>query len=84
MDVLSLIPVSKREEYLSRFDLSLRNISLQHLHGDYTATSDLRRIRPEEYDNILVVANDWLDSHGGGATILTKANNTGMRILEED
>ena len=28
--------------------------------------------------------NDWLDSHGGGATILTKANNTGMRILEEE
>ena len=26
----------------------------------------------------------WLDSHGGGEAILTKANNVGMRIVEED
>jgi beta-ribofuranosylaminobenzene 5'-phosphate synthase len=26
---------------------------------------------------------EWLASHGGGEAILTKANNTGMRILEE-
>ncbi len=29
-------------------------------------------------------ALEWLDKHGGGAAILTKANNVGMRILEQD
>ncbi len=26
----------------------------------------------------------WLDSHGGGKTILTKANNVGLRIISEE
>ena len=26
---------------------------------------------------------EWLASHGGGTAILTKANNTGMRLVEE-
>jgi beta-ribofuranosylaminobenzene 5'-phosphate synthase len=26
---------------------------------------------------------EWLASHGGGRAILTKANNTGMRVAEE-
>ena len=28
--------------------------------------------------------NDWLDKHGGGESVLTKANNTGMRLISED
>jgi len=28
--------------------------------------------------------DDWLDNHGGGESVLTKANNTGMRIVKED
>jgi predicted sugar kinase len=26
---------------------------------------------------------EWLASHGGGEAVLTKANNTGMRLVEE-
>lgn len=29
-------------------------------------------------------ANEWLDHHGGGETILTKTNNIGMHIVQED
>ncbi len=29
-------------------------------------------------------AQKWLDAHGGGKTILTRANNVGMRIIEEE
>jgi beta-ribofuranosylaminobenzene 5'-phosphate synthase len=28
-------------------------------------------------------AREWLDAHGGGEAVLTKANNTGMRLVEE-
>ena len=63
INILSLVPIDRREEYMSRYDLNLRTVNLQHLQGDYTAPSDLRRIHPEEYDNILFVGNDWLDSN---------------------
>jgi len=29
-------------------------------------------------------AQEWLDAHGGGATILTKANNVGSRVVSEE
>jgi len=29
-------------------------------------------------------AREWLDAHGGGATILTKANNVGSRVVSEE
>lgn len=29
-------------------------------------------------------ADDWLMNHGGGQSVLTKANNTGMRIVKKD
>lgn len=61
--ILSLVPLARREEYMSRYDLTLRHVSLRHLHGDYTAPSDLSRIQPEEYDNILFLGNDRLDSN---------------------
>jgi beta-ribofuranosylaminobenzene 5'-phosphate synthase len=28
--------------------------------------------------------DDWLDNHGGGESVLTKADNIGMRIVKED
>jgi beta-ribofuranosylaminobenzene 5'-phosphate synthase len=38
----------------------------------------------EDLSSLHGQARQWLDSHGGGAAVLTKANNEGMRaILEE-
>lgn len=63
IDILSWVPISQREEYISRFDLNLHQVTLRHLQGDYTAPSDLKRIHPEEYDNIIFLGNDWLGSN---------------------
>ena len=63
IDILSLVEPEKREEALSRYDLNFKHVVLQQLHGDYTAVSDLNDINPAEYDNILFVANDWMDSN---------------------
>ena len=38
----------------------------------------------EDLSGLQVKTNDWLETHGGGETILTKANNVGMRIVEQD
>lgn len=36
----------------------------------------------EDLSKLKQTTDKWLDSHGGGKTILTKANNVGMRIIE--
>ncbi len=38
----------------------------------------------EDLSQLQQKANEWLSQHGGGETILTKANNTGMHILRND
>jgi hypothetical protein len=62
IDLLSLIPIAQREDYLSRYDLKQRQVKLRHLEGDYTAPSDLRKIHPEGYDNIIILSNSWMSS----------------------
>ena len=63
IDILSLVEPEVREEGLSRYHLNLHHVELRQLHGDYTAVSDLQNINPAEYDNILFVTNDWMDSN---------------------
>lgn len=63
MDLLSVIPVSKRKAYIDRHDLNLQNVKLVHMEGDYTSPSDLEQIQPESYDNIIFLSNSWLDSN---------------------
>ena len=38
----------------------------------------------EDLSELQGKTEEWLDAHGGGETILTKANNVGMRIVKEE
>jgi beta-ribofuranosylaminobenzene 5'-phosphate synthase len=38
----------------------------------------------EDLSELKEKTQEWLASHGGGETILTKANNVGMRIISEE
>jgi beta-ribofuranosylaminobenzene 5'-phosphate synthase len=38
----------------------------------------------EDLSSLWKQSREWLDSHGGGVAVLTKANNRGMRIVEEE
>jgi ion channel POLLUX/CASTOR len=60
LDLLSLVPAREREAYLLRHATTT---PVRHLEGDYTAVEDLRRIRPDGYDRIVFLANNWLGSH---------------------
>ncbi|MEE4351812.1 MAG: hypothetical protein V2J25_02995 [Desulfatiglans sp.] len=79
IDLLSLIPITQREEYMSRHNSHQKGVTLRHLEGDYTSPSDLERINPKQYDNIVFLANSWLVSNeeSDARTIL------GYHILKE-
>jgi hypothetical protein len=62
MDVLSAIPKDERERKMERYTLQPRQVRLTHLEGDYAAPSDLLRIDPKQYDNVVIVGCDWLPS----------------------
>jgi len=47
---------------LARHDGDLERIELSHIEADYTAPKDLRRLRPETYNNIIMMGNDWIAS----------------------
>jgi len=62
IDILSLLPVSDRQELMSRYGNVLETVRVNHLYGDYTAVSDLHDIAPDRYDNILLLSSDRLES----------------------
>lgn len=63
IDILSTVPKDEREAFFSRYDGFQQRIKLRHLEGDYTAPSDLKRVNPPQYDNIVLVANSWMQSN---------------------
>lgn len=62
IDVASIVSSEEREALLARHELDFERIELSHIHADYTAPKDLRRLRPERYDNIIMMGNDWIAS----------------------
>jgi hypothetical protein len=79
VDVLSSIPVMERNQKMARYVLQPKRLQLTHLEGDYAAPSDLARINPMGYDNVVIVGCDWLDSkeEADARTIL------GLLLLKE-
>ena len=62
IDILSAIPTDQREQRMARYALRPRRVVLQQLEGDYVAPSDLEIVKPETYDNVVIVGCDWLPS----------------------
>jgi hypothetical protein len=62
VDVLSSIPIEERNQKMARYMLRPKRLQLTHLEGDYAAPSDLLRVDPKSYDNVVIVGCDWLGS----------------------
>jgi hypothetical protein len=78
VDVFSMRAIEEREATVAG-ELDPKRLRVRHLHGDYTAGAALLRLDPASYDNVVLVASDWVDSeHESDArTIL------GHLLLEE-
>ena len=60
INVVSTVPVSRRESAVERYGADCGRIQLAHQEADYTVWKDLERIDPAGYDNIVMLASDWL------------------------
>lgn len=62
LDVLSLTPKQDREIDIKRKGVILSRAVVQHFEGDYTSLFDLQNLKPETYDNVIVLGSDRLDT----------------------
>lgn len=62
VDVVSMIAPDERNKQLMRRGILARHAQLQQLEGDITSRYEMAAFEPGTYDNIILVASDWLDS----------------------
>ncbi|MEX0891000.1 MAG: ion channel DMI1 [Gemmatimonadota bacterium] len=62
IDVVSTVSVEERETRLRRRAFEPARVRATQLDADYTAPSDLARLEPAGYDNIVMMGSDWLGS----------------------
>jgi hypothetical protein len=62
VDVASAVPLRDRQRALERYGIAPRRTVARQIEADYTAPSDLARLEPASYHNIVMLANDWLES----------------------
>ncbi|MES1946643.1 ion channel DMI1 [Salinisphaera sp. C84B14] len=62
IDVFSLRPIAERETLLARQGVRFAHASVRQIEGDFTSYHDLGRLSLADYDNIILLASDWLGS----------------------
>ena len=60
LDIVSLVPPEDREKQLARRGIIPQHAQLRHLEGDITSRFEVSAFEPGTYDNIILVASDWL------------------------
>ncbi len=59
VDVASITEAWVRESHLSHFDLPAGKINVKQVETDYTVPSEMRKLDPARYDNIVLVSSQW-------------------------
>jgi hypothetical protein len=62
IDILSVVPSEQRTTQLEKYELQTHRVKTHQLSGDYCIPSDLERMEPHAYDNVVVLGCDWLES----------------------
>ncbi|MBK1873054.1 ion channel DMI1 [Marinobacter sp. 1-3A] len=62
LDLVSVVPVSEREQALSRYEKHKLLDTYSHIEADYMVEDELRRINPASYDTIILLSSDRLAS----------------------
>ena len=59
IDVLSSLPVQRREDDIREHGVALERLELAQMTGDLTIPAHLKAVSPQDYDRIFFVASDW-------------------------
>jgi hypothetical protein len=59
IDIASVTPVAEREAHLRHFDVPSGRVNTKQIELDYTVPSELRKIGPGRYDNVVLVSSRW-------------------------
>ncbi len=59
VDVVSVTDARLRDSHLSHFDLPAGRVNVKQIERDYTVPSEMRKLEPARYHNILLVASQW-------------------------
>ncbi len=62
LDIVSAVPVSEREQALSRYAKGKLLDAYSHIEADYMVEDELRLINPASYDTIILLSSDRLAS----------------------
>lgn len=89
--VAAIVGLDVRARHMDNHEVVPQRVKVEHLELDYTVPGHLKRIRPAEFDNIVFVANDWIESEGSDArTVLGHLllreilpDDSGPRVLVE-
>lgn len=60
--ILSLVPVANREIELSRQGIGAHRVMVTHCEGDYTSPTKLATMQPGDYDNVVFLGSDRLET----------------------
>lgn len=77
--IASLRPVQERENEIRMLDIRNQSVSCTHIRADFIREAELRGLKPELFDNILLVSSDKLlaEEEADARTIV------GYTLLEE-
>ncbi len=60
--ILSLVTIENRQTYLANTAIDSHHLTVIHIESDFTAEIKLREIKPESFNNIIILGNDWMDN----------------------
>jgi hypothetical protein len=79
LEFISMLPVAERQAQLRRQGINPQHAKVTHHIADYTSQPDLERFHPSTFHNIVILANDRLDSDAEAEARLT----LGYLVLQE-
>ncbi|MFE8070900.1 ion channel DMI1 [Marinobacteraceae bacterium S3BR75-40.1] len=62
IDWVSTVPAEERENAIATYAPATAGVGCRHIEGDYTLHGELSRLSPQNYDAIVIVSSDRLDS----------------------
>lgn len=62
LDIVSLIPAEERDRILYRRGATPSHVSVRQVEADFASYTEMLEAKPWTYDNIILIASDWLPS----------------------